>query len=203
MLRSNFTYFELKAQSTGCKIIAGIDEVGRGPLAGPVVAVACIFSDSILIDGIDDSKKLSPQKRKDLFAQLDRNAVYGVGIVDNKTIDEINIYQATIRAMLIAVDKLKVKPDRLLVDGLSLPHPQIPSDKIIKGDSKSVTIASASILAKVIRDELMVKYHEQWPDYGFDKHKGYGTKQHMQAIERFGACPIHRRSFEPIKSLRL
>jgi ribonuclease HII len=193
--------FENIAKEGGYHVIAGIDEAGRGPLAGPVVAASCLFDDNIIIDGVNDSKKLAPKKRRYLYEQIIQKASYGVGIIDRDVIDSINIYQATIQAMRQAVDNMPVNPDYLLVDGLALFYPGVESEKIIKGDSKSISIAAASIIAKETRDDIMRKYHERWPEYGFEQHKGYGTKQHIAAIEKYGPCPIHRRSFEPIKSL--
>jgi len=197
------TQYEREATTSGFNCIAGIDEAGRGPLAGPVVAAAIILPSALLIPGINDSKKLSPKLRKQLFEQLIRSAIdYAVGVVDAVEIDRINIYQATIIAMLSAVAKLKIVPDCLFVDGMALPHPAIPSKKIIRGDQLSQTIAAASIIAKETRDALMVEYHAQWPHYGFDRHKGYGTEMHLEALERLGPCPIHRMSFKPVGAIK-
>ena len=198
----DLTFFERRALEQGFRVLAGIDEAGRGPLAGPVVAASCLFSENIIIDGVNDSKKVTPKKRRELFNKLttNENVIYGVGIIDRDVIDEINIYQATIQAMIKAVDNLSTKPEYLLVDGLQLYYPNITAEKIIKGDSLSISIAAASIIAKETRDDIMRKYHEKWPEYGFDKHKGYGTKQHIEAIKIHGPCDIHRLSFEPIKS---
>lgn len=193
--------YEMEARSKGFTLIAGIDEAGRGPLAGPVVAAACIIPEGIYIPQVNDSKKLTPKIRELVFQMIIDNPriIYGIGIIDSLTIDRINIYQATIQAMLMAVERLAVKPDCLLVDGMQLPHSDITVTKIIKGDQKSQSIAAASILAKVTRDRLMEEYHLQWSCYGFDKHKGYGTAYHMDAISKYGACPIHRLTFEPMK----
>lgn len=193
--------FEEAARQKGYTLIAGLDEAGRGPLAGPVVAAACIIPKDIFIPKINDSKQIPPKVRQQLFEILtkDERIIYGIGIIDSKEIDKINIYQATIQAMLLAISQLSVVPDCLLVDGLKLPHPTIPCEKIIKGDSLSQSIAAASILAKVTRDSLMVEYHERWPHYGFNQHKGYSTAQHFEALEKYGPCEIHRRSFEPVK----
>lgn len=190
--------YERKHYENGCKAVAGIDEAGRGPLAGPVVAAVCVLPASALISHIDDSKKLSAQRRSEIYKRLidDVNIHYAIGIVDSLEIDRINIYQATIQAMLRAVIQLKLQPDYLLVDGLALPHPTIPVEKIIKGDQLSQSIAAASVIAKVTRDRLMMNYHEQWPEYGFNQHKGYGTEKHRQALQIHGPCPIHRRSFK-------
>ena len=197
------TQFERSARKHGFQLIAGIDEAGRGPLAGPVVAAACIIPDEHYIDGVDDSKKLTPQERLRLFEEItnDRRIAYGIGIVDAQEIDRVNILQATIQAMIQAVACLAQFPDLLLVDGMYLPHVTIPSQKIIKGDSRSQSIAAASIIAKETRDRLMENYDEEWPHYGFAQHKGYGTAQHLEALSTNGPCPIHRNTFEPIKSM--
>ncbi len=194
--------FEEAARHRGFQRIAGIDEAGRGPLAGPVLAAACIVPADVFIVGVDDSKKLTPKKRGELFESITSNPRihYGVGEVSPQIIDLINIYQATIQAMLQAVEKLPSPPDYILVDGMRLPHPSIPCEKIIKGDALSQSIAAASIIAKETRDRLMHGYHAQWPDYGFDQHKGYGTPQHLEAIERHGPCPIHRMTFAPFSA---
>lgn len=196
-------HYEREALAKGFKRIAGIDEAGRGPLAGPVVAAACIIPENIVIPGVDDSKKLTPLIRQNLYDAITSipEISYAIAIVDAATIDIINIYQATLKAMLDAVNKLTIPPDFLLVDGTALPNLTIPSEKIIKGDSKSHSIAAASILAKVTRDRLMEEYHIQWPDYGFNQHKGYGTEKHIDAIAKYGACPIHRMTFAPLKKL--
>lgn len=193
--------FEIAARQKGYSLIAGIDEAGRGPLAGPVVAAACIIPEGVFVVGVDDSKKLSAEKRNELFNQITSHSQIkvGIGVVSHEDIDRINIFQATIQAMLMAVEQLDVSPDFLLVDGLKLPHPTIPCEKIIDGDQKSHSIASASILAKETRDRLMVDFDKQWPQYGFAQHKGYGTANHLAALTLHGPCPIHRRSFSPIK----
>lgn len=193
--------YERKHHKAGSKAVAGVDEAGRGPLAGPVVAAVCILPQSTLISQIDDSKKLSSKLRTEIYERLlsDRKIHYGIGIIDSLEIDRINIYQATIQAMLMAVKQLKILPDCLLVDGLALPHPTIPVEKIIKGDQLSQSIAAASIIAKVTRDRIMLDYHEQWPVYGFSQHKGYGTQKHRDALRKHGPCPIHRRSFKLIE----
>ncbi|MEM1282054.1 MAG: ribonuclease HII [Chlamydiota bacterium] len=197
------TSFEEAARRKGFCTVVGIDEAGRGPLAGPVVAASCFFPPEVFVSGVNDSKQLTPEKRRIVYQKLISNDQihYNVAIVDHSVIDEINIYQATIRAMIEAVDGLDIPADYLLVDGLTLPHHSIPGEGIIKGDSKSQLIAAASIIAKETRDELMLEYHKEWPDYGFDRHKGYATKAHREAIANYGPCPIHRRSFEPIKSM--
>ncbi|MBS4168775.1 ribonuclease HII [Parachlamydia sp. AcF125] len=195
--------YEEKARQQGYKLVAGIDEAGRGPLAGPVVAAACILPLRFHIPGVNDSKKLTAQKRAQLFQEITQHpeVTYGIGVVATEIIDRINILQATIQAMLEAVTQLSSQPHALLVDGLQLPHPTIPCQKIIKGDSLSLCIAAASILAKETRDRLMLEYDQQWPEYGFAQHKGYGTQQHLEALKKHGPCAIHRKTFEPIKSL--
>lgn len=194
--------YEEAAYQEGYEVLAGLDEAGRGPLAGPVVAVACILPRGLLIANVNDSKKLTPKVRERLFERLttDPAIVYAIGMIEAEEIDRLNIYQATIHAMWQAINKLTVCPDYLLVDGMGLPHPVLPCQKIIKGDQLSQSIAAASIIAKETRDRLMRFYHEQWPLYGFDQHKGYGTAQHLEALERHGPCPIHRHSFDPIKT---
>lgn len=189
--------YEKAARAQGFRWIAGVDEAGRGPLAGPVFAAACIIPEKCFFRGIDDSKKLSPEQRDDLFVKITthKDVVYGIASVSHDEIDRINILQASMQAMLQAVAKLFVVPDFLLVDGLHLPHPNIPSQKIIKGDALSQSIAAASILAKVSRDRLMIELDAQWPEYGFKQHKGYGTPKHLEALAKYGPSPIHRRSF--------
>ena len=195
--------YEKQLLAQGYQKIAGIDEAGRGPLAGPVVAAACILPQGLLFENLNDSKQLSEEEREVLFHSITSctGLLYGLGIVDVETIDRINILRATHLAMQRAVASLSQKPDYLLIDGNQLPFFEIPSAGIVKGDAKSVSIAAASILAKVTRDRMMTELDVQWPNYGFKQHKGYGTEQHTQAIQKWGPCPIHRRSFEPIKSM--
>lgn len=188
--------FEKDAYKEGIKFIAGIDEAGRGPLAGPVVAAAVILPENISIRGLNDSKKLSEKQREELYNEITEKAIaYEVGIVDEKIIDELNILNATKMAMEIAVESLKVKPELLLIDAVKLDGIQIPQKSIIKGDSLSVSIAAASIIAKVTRDRFIEEMDSVYPEYGFKKHKGYGTKEHIEAIKKYGICPIHRVSF--------
>jgi len=188
--------YERRWFENGFVNIAGLDEAGRGPLAGPVVAAAVILDKDIVIPGINDSKKLSEAKREFLYEEIKQKAAaVGIGIVDEKTIDEINILQATLMAMRIAIGNLSVKPDYLLIDAEKIRDVDIPQLAIIKGDSLSISIAAASIIAKVERDRILMGYDKEYPDYGFGKHKGYGTKQHMDCIRKFGLLPIHRRSF--------
>lgn len=187
----------------GFRSIAGIDEAGRGPLAGPVVAAACILPDGFFLAGLNDSKKLSAEKREDLYQVLsqDPSVFYGVGVVDAEEIDRINILQATFLAMQKALSALSKKPDFLLVDGNALFRTKIPAKAVVEGDAKSISIAAASIFAKVTRDRMLDAFDKIYPLYGFKKHKGYATASHAAAIEQHGICPIHRKSFEPIKSL--
>ena len=187
---------ERRLELGGYRLIGGIDEAGRGPLAGPVVAACVILNPEDPVLGVNDSKKLSPKRRSELKKQIEEKALaYGIGIVDEKTIDEINILEATKLAMKTAVENMKIQPDYLLIDALTLPDLSIPQEGIIKGDVLSVSIAAASILAKETRDELMIQLDAQYPGYGFAKHKGYGTPQHISALKSMGPLPIHRKSF--------
>ncbi len=180
----------------GIRCIAGIDEVGRGPLAGPVVAAAVILPRDFDVIGVDDSKKLSAKKREELYGLITRYAVsYAIGVVDNRIIDQINILEATKLAMKQAVEKLTTTPEYILIDALTLKDISIPQRGIIKGDCLSVSIAAASIVAKVTRDRMMEEYHRQYPHYGFDQNKGYGTKAHYEGIDCHGMCLLHRKSF--------
>ena len=193
--------FEKKAFKSGYRSVAGIDEAGRGPLAGPVVAAAVIWpSCSAPVSGLDDSKKLSHRKREQLYeAVYARAAAVGIGIVDPPVIDRINILQASLLAMAIAVSNLTPVPDYLLIDGTFGIDSTIPQQPIIKGDRLSGSIAAASIVAKVSRDRIMARYDLDYPDYNFGGHKGYPTRAHRQAIRTYGICPIHRRSFRGVK----
>ncbi|MGA7828407.1 MAG: ribonuclease HII [Geobacteraceae bacterium] len=192
--------FEKRAMSRGYSVIAGVDEAGRGALAGPVVAAAVILSPQGDYAGIDDSKKLTPRKREILFDHIMSQAVaVGIGYGDSVLVDTINILQATLQAMTDAVHSLSVVPDFLLIDGISSPHLDIPAQTIKKGDSASVSIASASIIAKVTRDRLMVALGEKYPEYGFPIHKGYGSPIHLASIASFGPCPFHRMTFRGVR----
>ncbi len=187
---------EYERQYEECALICGVDEAGRGPLAGPVVAGAAILPKDQVILYLNDSKKLSEKRREELFLEVREKAVaWSVGIVSPERIDEINILQATYEAMREAVKGLGVVPDVLLNDAVTLPGIEIPQVPIIKGDAKSVSIAAASVLAKVTRDHMMVEYDQLYPEYGFAKHKGYGTAAHTAAIREFGPTPIHRMTF--------
>lgn len=188
--------FENAALNEGFKTVCGIDEAGRGPLAGPVCAAAVILPLGLEIEGLNDSKKLSEKKREALYDIITEKAVaYSIALVDEKTIDEINILQATFKAMRNAVEGLIVKPDIALIDGNQKPGLSIEQRTIVKGDAKSMSVAAASILAKVTRDRLMIKLDEEYPEYQFAKHKGYGTKLHYECLEKYGVSPVHRRTF--------
>lgn len=186
-----------KIYNTGAKYICGIDEAGRGPFAGPVVVASVILPRDSMIEGVNDSKKVSEKKREKVYEEIIKEAIsYSVGIVDETKIDEINILQATKMGLTNSVKGLKVKPDVILVDALTnIDTCGIPYKSIIKGDALSYSIAAASIIAKVTRDKIMVKYNEIYPEYDFAKNKGYGTASHITAIKEYGLCPIHRRSF--------
>lgn len=187
---------ELLARARGYTVIAGIDEAGRGPLAGPVVAAACILDHDHPIYGLNDSKKLTPASRNRLFQQLQDEAVaYAIGVVDAQIIDQLNILQATCRAMKTAIEGLEVHPQLVLIDAVELQGLAMPSWPIVRGDGVSNSIAAASILAKVTRDQMMDVFHQQYPVYGFDHHKGYGTEAHYDALFKYGPCPIHRKTF--------
>ena len=183
--------------------IAGIDEVGRGPLAGPVIAAAVILDRKNIPEGINDSKKIPKAKRILLAEKIKENSIYAYGAASEIEIDEINILQASLLAMKRASDRLSVVPKTTLIDGNFKPDIKNNTISIIKGDSKSVSIAAASILAKVYRDEIMLKYSKQFPEYGFQTNSGYGTKEHLSALKNYGITPIHRKSFKPVHNLSL
>ena len=188
--------YEEKAWANGYGSVCGVDEAGRGPVAGPVCAAAVILPAGIVIEGLNDSKKLSEKKREKLFDEITENALaWSVSLVDERVIDEINILQATYEAMREAVGKLSRAPRILLNDAVRIPGIAIPQVPIIKGDAKSVSIAAASILAKVTRDRLMYEYDKIMPEYGFASHKGYGSKVHIEALQKYGPSPIHRKTF--------
>lgn len=188
--------FEKEALAKGYKSVCGVDEAGRGPLAGPVCAAAVILPEGVIIDGVNDSKKLSEKKRESLFDVIREQALsYSIAYATVDEIEEINILNATMLAMRRAIDGLDLKADYAMIDGNKIPPIDIDAECIVKGDAKSMSIACASILAKVSRDRLLYKYAEEYPMYGFDKHKGYGTKVHREAILKYGPCPYHRKSF--------
>ena len=191
--------YEKKYNGRGYKLIAGVDEVGVGPWAGPVVAAAVILRDFRFKVRIYDSKALSPRCRQSAFSEIKDKAYTALGIVDADTIDKINIYNATRLAMERAISALRPRPDYVLVDGRQRPAICVPSESIVRGDRKSISIAAASIIAKVVRDRIMQDYDKVYPGYEFARHKGYGTEKHRLALERLGPCLIHRRSFKPLK----
>lgn len=187
---------ENEYREKGFNIICGVDEAGRGPLAGPVYAAAVILPSDCVIEGLNDSKKLTEKKREALFDEIKEKALaYGIASADEKEIDEINILNATFLAMKRAIDLLSVKPDLALIDGNQKPHTDIEEVTVIKGDAKSMSIAAASVLAKVSRDRFMFEMSEKYPQYEFARHKGYGTKLHYEKIAQYGVCDIHRRTF--------
>ncbi|MBT8370934.1 MAG: ribonuclease HII [Deltaproteobacteria bacterium] len=193
-------YFENAATRNGCQDIAGIDEAGRGPLAGPVVSAAVILPLTFHNPDVNDSKKLSPKKRERLYDEIYTQAVsVGIGIVDSIEIDRINILQASLLAMAMAAKNLEPRPDYLLIDGTFCIHSDLPQQAIPKGDALSISIAAASIIAKVSRDRLMEKYHHYYPQFNFPQHKGYPTRSHKEAIRKYGFTPIHRKSFKGVK----
>ena len=193
--------YERAAVAAGHTLVAGVDEAGRGPLAGPVAVAAVILPHEAHLPHINDSKKLSAAVREGLFAQIVAIAIsYHVALIDADTIDCMNILQATRMGMYEAIAALTPAPDEVLIDAVQLKL-SMPSQSIIKGDAKSASIAAASILAKVTRDRLMDEYDSTYPNYGFAKHKGYGTREHVEAIRSYGVCPLHRKSFEPIRSI--
>lgn len=192
----NMLEIENNLYNQGYKYICGVDEAGRGPLCGPVVASAVILPKDICIEGVNDSKKLSEKKREKLYDEIMARALaVGIGISDVDVIEKVNILNATKLAMIQAINDLQITPDYVIVDGNQKIDITIPLDTVIKGDSKSESIACASIIAKVTRDRMLLKYDKEYPEYGFSKHKGYGTKLHIEAIKEYGITPIHRPSF--------
>lgn len=188
--------YENEAKLKGFINVCGVDEAGRGPLAGPVCAAAVILPDGVIIEGVNDSKKLTEKKREKLFDVIKEVALdYSIAFASVEEIEEMNILNATMLAMRRAVDGLKIKADYALIDGNRMPPLDIKGECVVKGDAKSMSIASASILAKVSRDRLCYQYAEEYPEYCFDKHKGYGTKVHTEAIKKYGPCKVHRMSF--------
>lgn len=193
--------YEKELYAQGIQLIAGVDEVGRGPLAGPVVAAAVILPENCKIPGLNDSKKIPKSKHYAIYqAVLDQALSIGIGIKDNQVIDQVNIYEATKLAMLEAIQELDPRPQHLLIDAMKLDLP-ISQTSIIKGDANSLSIAAASIVAKVTRDQMMATYDQEYPGYDFTQNAGYGTSNHLEGLEKHGVTPIHRRSFEPIKSM--
>ena len=193
--------YEKELYTQGIQLIAGVDEVGRGPLAGPVVAAAVILPKACKIPGLNDSKKIPKSKHKEIYEAVLQEAIaIGIGVKDNQVIDQVNIYEATKLAMMEAIGQLEPQPQHLLIDAMKLDLP-IPQTSIIKGDANSLSIAAASIVAKVTRDQMMEKFDREYPGYDFAKNAGYGTANHLAGLDQLGVTPIHRRSFEPVKSM--
>lgn len=193
--------YEKECYARGMELIAGVDEVGRGPLAGPVVAAAVILPKACKILGLNDSKKIPKSKHKEIYEAVLQNAIaIGIGIKDNQVIDQVNIYEATKLAMMEAIGQLEPQPQHLLIDAMKLDLP-IPQTSIIKGDANSLSIAAASIVAKVTRDQMMEEFDCEYPGYDFTQNAGYGTANHLAGLDKLGVTPIHRRSFEPVKSM--
>lgn len=194
-------YYEKELYEQGIELIAGVDEVGRGPLIGPVVAAAVILPKNYKLEGLTDSKKLSEKKRDAFYQIIKRDAIsIGVGVIDEVKIDEVNIYEATKLAMKDAISKLKIKPEHVLIDAMPLDI-DIPTTSIIKGDAKSESIAAASVIAKVTRDSMMYELDKKYPMYGFGNHKGYPTKKHIEAIYEYGLISGYRKTYAPIKDI--
>lgn len=198
----NLYKYEKELYKKGVKHIGGVDEVGRGPLIGPVVAACCVLPKNFKLEGLTDSKKLSEKKRDEYYQYLIKHSTYGIGIVGPEEIDEINIYAASKKAMLIAIKEVqkKLRLEHVLVDAMPL-ELDIPSTSIIKGDSKSISIAAASVIAKVTRDKMMYDLDKKYPEYGFGRHKGYPTKAHLEAIDKYGLIDGYRKSYGPIKKI--
>ena len=193
--------YEKELYAQGIDHIAGVDEVGRGPLAGPVVAAAVILPKACKIPGLNDSKKIPKSKHKEIYEDVLQNAIaIGIGVKDNQVIDQVNIYEATKLAMMEAIGQLEPQPQHLLIDAMKLDLP-IPQTSIIKGDANSLSIAAASIVAKVTRDQMMEEFDREYPGYDFAQNAGYGTTKHLAGLDQLGVTPIHRRSFEPVKSM--
>ena len=193
--------YEKECYARGMELIAGVDEVGRGPLAGPVVAAAVILPKACKIPGLNDSKKIPKSKHKEIYEAVLQNAIaIGIGVKDNHVIDQVNIYEATKLAMMEAIGQLEPQPQHLLIDAMKLDLP-IPQTSIIKGDANSLSIAAASIVAKVTRDQMMEEFDREYPGYDFAQNAGYGTAKHLAGLDKLGVTPIHRRSFEPVKSM--
>lgn len=194
--------YEKELWKNGINLIAGMDEVGRGPLIGPVVTACVILPKDFVLDGLTDSKKLSEKKREEFYDYIMKHAIsVGIGMMDEKVIDEVNIYEATKLAMYQAVEKSKVKPEHVLIDAMKLDKLEMPSTSIIKGDAKSISIAAASVIAKVTRDRMMIELDKKYPMYGFKSHKGYPTKKHIEAIKEYGLIDGYRKTFKPISEM--
>ena len=194
--------YEKELWKNGINLIAGMDEVGRGPLIGPVVTACVILPKDFVLEGLTDSKKLSEKKREEFYDYIMEHAInVGIGMMDEKVIDEVNIYEATKLAMYQAVEKSKVKPEHVLIDAMKLDKLEMPSTSIIKGDAKSISIAAASVIAKVTRDRMMIELDKKYPMYGFKSHKGYPTKKHIEAIKEYGLINGYRKTFKPISEI--
>lgn len=201
MIDIDLLKFERELYDEGIEYIAGVDEVGRGPLIGPVVASAVILPKNYVLEGLTDSKKLSEKKRNEFYKIIKRDAIaIGIGVMDENVIDEVNIYEATKLAMKEAISKLKVKPEHILIDAMPLDL-DIPTTSIIKGDAKSLSIAAASVIAKVTRDSMMYELDKKYPMYGFASHKGYPTKMHVEALKEYGLIEGYRKTFSPVKEM--
>ncbi len=196
--------WERRLWAQGLRLVAGCDEVGVGPLAGPVVAAAVVIPPDPQLSGIDDSKSLTARQRERLACALQEHALgIGVGVVEPEEVDRINVLGAALEAMRRAVNALPIRPEHLLVDARTVPGIDIPQTPIVDGDAKSYAVAAASIVAKVRRDTLMRQWHQRYPHYGFDRNVGYGTPEHLEALARYGPCPLHRRSFAPVRQMSL
>lgn len=194
--------YEKELWKNGINLIAGMDEVGRGPLIGPVVTACVILPKDFVLEGLTDSKKLSEKKREEFYDYIMEHAIsVGIGMMDEKVIDEVNIYEATKLAMYQAVEKSKVKPEHVLIDAMKLDKLEMPSTSIIKGDAKSISIAAASVIAKVTRDRMMIELDKKYPMYGFKSHKGYPTKKHIEAIKEYDLIDGYRKTFKPISEM--
>lgn len=194
--------YEKELWKNGINLIAGMDEVGRGPLIGPVVTACVILPKDFVLEGLTDSKKLSEKKREEFYDYIMEHAIsVGIGMMDEKVIDEVNIYEATKLAMYQAVEKSKVKPEHVLIDAMKLDKLEMLSTSIIKGDAKSISIAAASVIAKVTRDRMMIELDKKYPMYGFKSHKGYPTKKHIEAIKEYGLIDGYRKTFKPISEM--
>lgn len=201
VVETDLLKYEKELWEKNINLIAGVDEVGRGPLVGPVVAAAVILPKDYFLEGLTDSKKLSEKKRDKFFEILNKEAIaIGIGVIDAKTIDEVNIYEASKLAMYQALNNLKIKPEHVLIDAMPL-NLDVPSTSIIHGDALSLSIAAASVIAKVTRDKMMYELHEKYPEYRFDLHKGYPTKLHLEVLKKYGPLPNYRFTYKPVRDL--
>ena len=199
-VKEDLYQYERELWNQGLEYIAGVDEVGRGPLIGPVVTACVILPKNFILEGLNDSKQLSEKRREEFYQYIMDNAIsVSIGMKDEKVIDDINIYEATKLAMYEAIENSPVLPEHVLIDAMKLEKLEIPNTSIIKGDAKSISIAAASVIAKVTRDHMMIELDKQHPEYGFAAHKGYGTKKHLEALEKYGVLKEHRKTFAPVK----